>query len=213
MLKHRLLLCALLVSTLALSACGFKLRGSVLGQNLPFKSIYINVPATSSLGSELRRNIRGSGEVTVTDTADEAEAVLSIVSERRDKTILSLNSQGRVREYGLDYTVVFRVQNRKHADLLPPTTITLERDMSYNENEVLAKESEEAMLYRDMQSDAVQQMLRRIAAIKPIEKPVEMPASSAVPTGAPAAGTPAASTSGVDTSGAGTSTRAYPASH
>jgi LPS-assembly lipoprotein len=184
MLKNRRLFCALLMSTVVLSACGFQLRGSVLGQNLPFKSIYLDVPATSALGSELRRNIRGSGELRITETPEEAEAILKVLSETRSKTILSLNSQGRVREYGLNYTVVISVQDNKKADLLAPTTISLKRDISYNENQVLAKETEEGMMYRDMQSDAVQQILRRVAAIKPRQN---------ADTGAPAAGEPAMS--------------------
>ncbi|HEX2605185.1 MAG TPA: LPS assembly lipoprotein LptE [Oxalicibacterium sp.] len=190
--KNRRLFCALLISTVVLSACGFKLRGSVLGQNLPFKSIYIDVPATSSLGSELRRNVRGSGELTVTETPKDAEAILKVLSETRAKTILSLNSQGRVREYGLNYTVVISVQDNKKADLLAPTTISLKRDISYNENQVLAKESEEAMLYQDMQSDAVQQILRRVAAIKPRQN-ADATAPASAPAAEPAAGTPAMS--------------------
>lgn len=181
MLKNRRLFCALLISTVMLSACGFKLRGSVLGQNIPFKSIYIDVPATSALGSDLRRNIRGSGELTITETPEEAEAILKVVSESRGKTILSLNSQGRVREYGLNYTVVIRVQDNHKADLLAPTSISLKRDISYNENQVLAKEAEEKMLYRDMQSDMVQQILRRVAAIKPVVKADEDTSAPAAP--------------------------------
>ncbi|HWT72336.1 MAG TPA: LPS assembly lipoprotein LptE [Oxalicibacterium sp.] len=197
MLKNRRLFCALLISTVMLSACGFKLRGSVLGQNIPFKSIYIDVPATSALGSDLRRNIRGSGELTITETPEEAEAILKVVSESRGKTILSLNSQGRVREYGLNYTVVIRVQDNHKADLLAPTSISLKRDISYNENQVLAKEAEEKMLYRDMQSDMVQQILRRVAAIKPVVKADEdtsAPAAPAmsVPTPTPAGDIPPA---------------------
>jgi LPS-assembly lipoprotein len=192
MLKNRRLFCALLISTVMLSACGFKLRGSVLGQNIPFKSIYIDASATSPLSSELRRNIRGSGELKITETPEEAEAILKVVSESRGKTILSLNSQGRVREYGLNYTVVIRVQDNHKADLLAPTSISLKRDISYNENQVLAKEAEEKMLYRDMQSDMVQQILRRVAAIKPVVKADDDTAAPALST--PAADVPPAST-------------------
>lgn len=169
MLKNRRLLCIALASTVMLSACGFKLRSSILGNNLPFKSIYIAVPETSTLGSELRRYIRGSGELEIKQSAEEAEAILDITSELREKVILSLNSQGRVREYVLYYRVTIRVRDSKNVELLAPTQITLKRDISYNESQVLAKESEEAMLYRDMQSDLVQQILRRIAAIKPVD--------------------------------------------
>jgi len=169
MLKNRRLLCIALTSTVMLSACGFKLRGSILGSNLPFKSIFLAVPETSTLGIELRRYIRGSGELEIKDRKEDAEATLDITNETRSKVILSLNSQGRVREYAIYYRVTIRVRDSKNVELLAPTQIVLKRDISYNENQVLAKEAEEAMFYRDMQSDLVQQILRRMAAIKPFD--------------------------------------------
>lgn len=184
MLKNRRLFCAALISTVMLSACGFKLRGTVLGQNLPFKSIYLDLPASSALGAELRRNIRGSGELKITDKAEDAEAILYVTNETREKIIQSLNSQGRVREYGLYYRVTITVRDSDKAELLSPTVITLKRDITYNEAIVLAKDAEEAMLYRDMQSDLVQQILRRIASIKPVVKADEEPAVSTTPAGA-----------------------------
>lgn len=168
MLKNRRLLCFALGSTVLLSACGFTMRSSLLGDNLPFKSIYIDVPHTSTLGAELRRNIRGSGELQIMDRREDAEAILDITSETREKVILSLNSQGRVREYALYYRATIRVRDSKNVELLAPTQISLKRDLTYNENQVLAKEAEEVMLYKDMQSDLVQQILRRIASIKPV---------------------------------------------
>lgn len=167
MLKNRRLLCLALASTVMLSACGFKLRGSALGENLPFKTLYISVPESSSLGAELRRNIRGSGELQIVSEPDEAEAQLQITSESKSRQILSLNSQGRVREYQLNYHVTMRVIDNQKRELLAPTDIVLKRDLSYNESFVLAKEAEAQMLYQDMQSDLVQQILRRVAVIKP----------------------------------------------
>jgi len=177
MLKNRRLFCALLVSTVVLSACGFKLRGSVLGETLPFKSMYMNFPGNSPLAIELRRNIVGSGELKLTDKPEDAEAILDVTNETREKVIQSLNSQGRVRQFGLYYRVTIRVTNQEKAELLSPTTITLKRDITYNEDIILAKEAEENMLYKDMQSDLVQQILRRIAAIKPVVAPDYTPVS------------------------------------
>jgi len=168
MLKNRRLLCLALGSTVLLSACGFKMRGSLLGDELPFKTLYLEIPQNSTLGVELRRNIRGSGEVQLKEIREEAEAILDITNETREKVILSLNSQGRVREFALYYRVTIRVRDNKNAELLAPTQISLKRDMTYNENQVLAKEAEEVMLYKDMQSDLVQQILRRVSSIKRI---------------------------------------------
>ena len=150
-----------------LSACGFQLRGSGSAYNMPFKTIYLAFPDNSSLGTELRRNLRGSDKVEVVSDAAKAEARFEVVSENRSKAILSLNSQGRVREYLLTYTLVFRVRDAKGAEVLGATEIVLKRPLTFNESQVLAKESEEILLYRDMQTDLVQQILRRLAAVKP----------------------------------------------
>lgn len=158
---------ALTVLAASLSACGFHLRGSDGRFNMPFQSIYLAFPETSPLGTELKRNLRGGDTEVVADPA-QAQARLDVMSESRGKAILSLNSQGRVREYLLTYTLVFRVRDKAGAELLGPTEINLKRSITFNETEVLAKESEEALLYRDMQTDLVQQILRRLAAIKPV---------------------------------------------
>jgi LPS-assembly lipoprotein len=154
------------VALVLLSACGFHLRGSLGEANLPFKTMVVAVPDTSPLGAELKRTIRGNGTTLVTDPKL-AEAILDIVSERREKVVLSLSSQGRVREYSLYYRVTFRVRDNKEKDLLAPTEVVLKRDISFNESQALSKEAEEGLLYRDMQSDLVQQILRRIVALKP----------------------------------------------
>ena len=156
-----------LAAAVALSACGFHLRGSGGDYNMPFRSIYLAFPETSSLGTELRRNLRGGDKVEVVTDAARADARFEVLSENRGKAILSLNSQGRVREYLLTYTLVFRVLDAKGGELLGPTEISLKRPLTFNETQVLAKESEEALLYRDMQADLVQQILRRLAAVKP----------------------------------------------
>ena len=149
-----------------LSACGFHLRGANGEANLPFKTMLLGFVESSTLGAELRRTIRANGTEIVTDPK-EAEALLDVLSETRQKIVLSLNSQGRVREYTLLYKFRFRVRDNKGGELLPPTDIVLKRDISFNESQALAKEVEEGLLYRDMQSDLVQQILRRLVALKP----------------------------------------------
>ncbi len=162
-MKRRTVL-ALTTATM-LSACGFHLRGANGTAALPFKTIYVGLSDASPLGAELKRYIRASGG-TVVDDQKEAEAILDVLSETRHKEILSLNTQGRVREYTLYYKLRFRVRGPKNNELIAPTEIVLKRDISFNESAVMAKENEEALLYRDMQSDLVQQLLRRLQAIR-----------------------------------------------
>jgi LPS-assembly lipoprotein len=160
---RRSLLALLVLATLTAAGCGFQLRGQ---QSFPFETI--NVPTNTPLGIELQRNIVSASERTkLVPSAAEAEAVLTVLTEQQEKVILSLNTQGRVREYQLRYRVVYRVASPKGADYVPPTAVVLTRDITFND-QVLAKEAEEAQLYREMRSDMVQQIMRRLAATKPL---------------------------------------------
>ena len=161
--RTALALLAGLAGASALSACGFRLRGAAQ-TSLPFKTIYLGFADNSPLGVELRRYIRASGTEIVTDVKA-AEAVLQPLSENTGESVLSLNSQGRIRELSLFYNFTFRVTDNSGKQLLEATSISLKRDMTFNEAAVLAKEGEKAMLYKDMRSDLVQQILRRLAAI------------------------------------------------
>jgi LPS-assembly lipoprotein len=150
----------------ALSACGFQLRGSNGSYTIPFHSMYIGFPDNSQLGTELKRNLRATDQVVIADKPENAEAQFVVLGETRGKSILSLNSLGRAREYLLTYTLVYTVRDPKGVELIPATEISLRRNMAFDETQVLAKEAEEALLYRDMQADLVQQIIRRLAAAK-----------------------------------------------
>jgi LPS-assembly lipoprotein len=154
---------ATLLACLLLTACGFQLRGS---SDVPFKTIYVPA-ATGGIGLELKRSIQAGTSAKVVDNAKQAEAVMEFTLEAREKEILSLTATGRVREFQLRYRVGFRVHNGKGLEFVPVNTVVLVRDITFNDSDVLAKEAEEQLLYRDMQNDMVQQILRRLAAAKP----------------------------------------------
>jgi LPS-assembly lipoprotein len=162
-----LTLIAALIAAVLLSACGFQLRGSNGRNAIPFNTVFVGFPENSPVGAELKRYLRAGDHTTIVSDPKAAEADIELLSETRNKVVLTLNSQGRVREYSLLYSVNFRVKNNQGQDLLGPTQIALKRDITFNESQVMAKEKEEEMLYRDMQSDAVQQILRRLSALKP----------------------------------------------
>lgn len=150
------------VMGLLLSGCGFQLRGHA---DLQFDRIYVETDGFSLFAAELRRVIQSGKSVEVTDSAEQAQIVLKVLSERREKKILALTSTGSVEEYVLLYQVSYRVMNNKMQDLVAPDEIALQRIMTYDDTETLAKESEEQFLFRDMQDDAVQRMLRRLSVV------------------------------------------------
>jgi LPS-assembly lipoprotein len=158
-----------LLAMVMLSACGFRLRGSGPQPQLPFKTLFVGFPETSPLGVQLRRNLDAMDNIEIVTDRKLADAALEVLSEGRDKQVLSLNSQGRVREYTLLYRLNFRVVDKEGRQLLAPTELVIRRIQSFNENQVLAKEAEEATLFREMHSDLVQQVLRRVSSIKPVQ--------------------------------------------
>jgi LPS-assembly lipoprotein len=159
----RLTTAASITLCVMLSACGFHLRGQA---KLPFESIYVQAASTSPFANQLRRAIQNGTGTQLSDDPKRAQATLQIISEVPERAILSLSGSGRVRELQLRYRVTFRVYDGKNRDLLPANEILVRRDLTYNDTDVLGKEQEEALLYRDMQSDAVQQLVRRLEAVK-----------------------------------------------
>jgi LPS-assembly lipoprotein len=151
---------------LVVAGCGFRLRGTA---EVPFQTLYLP-GATSGIALDLKRHIQAGTKARVVDDAGKAEAVMQFTEETRQKEVLSLTGTGKVREFQLRYRVGFRVHDGKGTDFVPQSLIQLTRDVTFNDAEILAKEQEEQILFRDMQSDMVQQILRRLAAAKP-QKP------------------------------------------
>jgi LPS-assembly lipoprotein len=158
-MKRWLLLLFVIVA--ALAGCGFQLRGTAA---LPFDTLYVPPANSPGVALDLKRNIQSGTRTVVVDDPKRAEAILEFAQETREKEILSLAATGRVREFQLRYRVGFRVHDGKGNEFVPLSTVQLTRDVTFNDSEVLAKESEEALLYRDMQVDMVQQIMRRLAA-------------------------------------------------
>ena len=178
----------ILLLAVSLSACGFHLRGRGLkGAEFPFSSLYLKSAAPTPFISDLQNSLE-LYKIKVTATAAEADLTLHIVSEANDKQILSLSGAGQVLEYQLRYRVSLRAYDRQLNDWIPAGEISLQRTLAYDAAQILAKEQEEALLYRDMRSDAVQQVMRRLSRAKPRSDPSTRPdpVTKSEPTTSPA---------------------------
>jgi len=152
-----------MVLLLVVSACGFQLRGA---SHFPFTTICVLGSESSPLGIQVRRALKNQTNTQLVNNEKEADVVLELMSEAHEKVILSLNVQGRVSEYTLVSRLNFRVRNRFGKEFMAPSTLRLTRVLSFNENLVLAKQSEEVALYNDMQGDLIQQLIRRLSVMK-----------------------------------------------
>lgn len=159
--RRRLLVAgSALTAAALLGGCGFRLRGP---QPLAFATLHVGVSEFSDLGATLRRQVATSGTTTVVEDPAQAEARLQILANARTREILSLTGAGKVREYQLGQRIRFRLIDKAGGELIPPTVISARREYTFSDEEVLGKEQEEALLYRDMQADLVQQLMRRLA--------------------------------------------------
>jgi LPS-assembly lipoprotein len=164
-MQRRMFISWMAGSAAALSGCGFALRKA---PDFAFSTLYSGLPESSPLGVELRRSLNATRKVRVISDArqiNEAEVVLDVLVDQREKVVLSLNSNGQVREFQLRLRFRFRLRTLGGRELIPDTELLLQREINFSETQVLAKEAEEALLYRDMQSDIVQQLIRRLAAV------------------------------------------------
>jgi LPS-assembly lipoprotein len=160
----------LTVSLAVLAGCGFQLRGSY---SLPYESLYIGGSEYSLVVAGLKRAVRAAGSTRLAESAQEAQATFLPTAEAKEPIILSLSGSGRVREKRLRYRYGYRIVDAKGRDLVLPSTVELTRDLSYADSDVLAKTQEEDLLWRDMENDLVQQLMRRLAAAKPTPPEVE----------------------------------------
>ena len=154
----------LLFTAVLLAGCGFHLRGQA---GMPFGTLYLDTANSATpFITELRRNLEAN-KVKLVSTAEQADVVLSIVSEIPSKQILSLGGSGRVTEFQLFFRVSLRAYDLKQQEWIPAEEIVMHRDFSYDDTKVMSKESEETLLYQSMRSDMVQQIVRRLSRAKP----------------------------------------------
>jgi LPS-assembly lipoprotein len=151
-----------------LGGCGFELRKP---PRYAFNTLFSSIPIVSPFGVKLKRSLESSGQVEViTDPRqiERAEVIFDQLFELREKVVVGRTSTGAIREFQLRLRYRFRVRSRNGIELTPDAEITLNRDINFNETGALSKESEEGLLYKDMENDLVLQIQRRLAAIRQI---------------------------------------------
>ena len=145
-----------------LSSCGFHLRGE---PEVGLRKLFISAAVPSQVQADIRRTL-ASGPTRLVATAPEAEAHLRILNEAREKTVYTVTGTGRVYEYQLRLSVRYDllVPGREEP-VIPPTDIETRRLITYSPTAPTAKEAEEQLLYKDMQLELAQALLRNVAAV------------------------------------------------
>ena len=145
------------------AGCGFRLRGT---SDMQFETLYSGFSPSSALGEEFRREFLRTTSSRLVEKPEDAQVRLIVLGEVRERDIVAYSAVGRPREYQLRLRLQFRATDGADREFIPPSEIILRRDISAADNQLTARVDEEALLYRDMQRDMVQQLLRRLAAIE-----------------------------------------------
>jgi LPS-assembly lipoprotein len=163
-MQRRIAFAAVTLAAAAIAGCGFELRRA---PELKFSTLALaGFLPRSELAEALRKQLATSATTRVVEAVSQAQVVLEALTDARDKSVVASTAAGQVRELTLRTRLRFRLHTPAGHELIAPTEISLSRDLSYSETSALAKEQEELFLYRAMDVDIAQQVLRRLAAVR-----------------------------------------------
>lgn len=180
-----------LVSLASLSACGFRLKGQatfdatrlvVIGpgqgptveRGVPGPSGEINAPVArylqtadgSSIVNRLRQELSIRHGLELVETIPAAQRVVRLLKVETTSTIIGYSGSGRPREIELLMIVDLRIEDNAGRPLAPTDRLRLRRRVSFNENDVLGSQATEVSQRAGMESDMIDQLVRRLASLR-----------------------------------------------
>lgn len=151
---------------LALTACGFHLRGS---EGLPasLQTLYIQGVNTQQdlFGVQLKRQLQRQGATVLPDYT-EGTAVLTVVENQFKRRVLSVGTDAKVREYELDTWAVVKVSDADGKVLVDNMRVQAQRDYQFDRSQILAMDEQERVLREDLNKQMVQAIIRRLSTLK-----------------------------------------------
>jgi LPS-assembly lipoprotein len=160
-----------LFSLATLSACGWRVRGKI---DLPYKNLLVSGVMTPDFRNDLEMYLRVN-DVNLVTKAQEADLILEIITEQNAKQVLSYNGAGQITAYRIISRVAFRAFNPDGIEILPEADIYMTRDIDFNQANIQSFDLLVAEFVKNMRVDIVNQLMRRLAAIKklPGQEPVK----------------------------------------
>ena len=149
---------------LILPACGLHLAGD--GEfSSKLDKTYVQSPRSSrELARYLKNNLR-SNHISVVEQ-DQATAIINLLFEQTERVVLTLDSDGKAREYELILNVTFDVKNPDNSVLLNQQNIVLNRDFVFDKSNLLGANEEEKQLFSEMRYDAARIIVYRLQDIQ-----------------------------------------------
>lgn len=159
-LRNALALAAL---ALLLGACGFQLRGQAdLPSEMSLTQMVVDDPY-STLARRVQTLLEQNG-VSFVD-GSKATAILEIPVNEVVTSVLTIGDNARVREYRISHTVQFRLIDAAGEELLTLQTLTQSREISFDEQKILASSREQEYLKKDLAEDLARLLVSRLESV------------------------------------------------
>ena len=152
---------ALLVATLTLVACGFQLRGQY---NFDFEQIELRGIENSDMNRNMDLQLQTLN--LKVNPPEGAPLKLNLLSELRDRSIVTFSATGRAREVRITYELVYSVVDKNGDFLIATSQLSQRRELTYTDDQILGKAAEENQLYTEMQRDIARQITGRLSALR-----------------------------------------------
>ena len=157
-------LLAILLSTLLLSGCGFKLRGTHdLPEQLKTMHLY-SLDRYSELARVLKSYFAVNGITLVQENSDKSVTEFILYKDKLDRRTLSLFPNGQVAEYGLIYSVKYAIAVK--GQVAQPFEFEIYRDYQDDPQSALAKSKELKLILKEMRQQAADKIIRQMASFK-----------------------------------------------
>lgn len=140
------------------SGCGYHLRGA---QDFPqaLQHTYV-MGASLTLQEQFRKALRNAdGQLTA--APEEARVIINILDEQVSQQVLSLSARGRSNELELFYRVEYEVLAADKQVLMPRQRLEVKREYYNNQQDIIAKANEEAVIREEMRHSAVRLIIDR----------------------------------------------------
>ncbi|MFT5482088.1 MAG: LPS-assembly lipoprotein [Halieaceae bacterium] len=156
-IRARRLIAPALSVALLLSGCGFHLRGSL---ELPPGWQQINISGDSPNGDlqrELTQGLQSSGIEVAS-----GGITLQLGPERRNRRNIALDAGATASEFEVELSSTLGITDAQGTVILEPTPVAVQRLMNHDPNDVVGEAEEIRLLERELRSELVQQILRRL---------------------------------------------------
>ena len=172
-MTHRLkLFCAVLLSLAFLAGCGFHLRDhAALPADL--QPIFIGGDASGSAVAREVKLLLDSESVDVTPAPGVAKYLLLLSQPREEQRIVSVDSRGRIAEYGLGSSITFELADREGKAVFGPQRVDERRSVINNPDNVISTNEEIRLTREEMTRSVAAGVLRRLGAFRPAVSPPE----------------------------------------